>query len=212
VNTAQFGAFDSMTDAQISFGRVTDALPYFARHGAVSPPGANPAEFILETVGAGINARNNDKGATWASNWSASPELAALLTEIDDGVKRGSSGGDVTTGTRPKNSHNATVYEQTWLLTKRMLLGQWRNPPYMYSKIWVHVISAILVGFTFFKIGTSPQDLQNRYVLASCVLSDLDNVVTNTIAGLSASSSSSFFATPSSMSFSRGTSSRVSTG
>jgi hypothetical protein len=161
-----------LTDTQISFGKVADALPYFARHGAVSPPGANPAEFILETVGAGINARNNDKGATWASNWSASPELAELLTEIDHGVKDKSSksSGNVT-GTRPQSSHNASVFEQTWLLTKRMLLGQWRNPPYMYSKIWVHVISGILVGFTFFQIGTSPQDLQNRYVLLdSCTI------------------------------------------
>jgi len=57
---------------------------------------------------------------------------------------------------------NATVLEQTIVLTKRMLLNQWRSPAYMYSKIWVHVTSAILVGFTFFQIGTSPQDLQNR--------------------------------------------------
>ncbi|KAK4120366.1 hypothetical protein N657DRAFT_693082 [Parathielavia appendiculata] len=179
-----FSQFDNLLalsseGRQLYFGRVADALSYFARHGAVSPPGANPAEFILETVGAGINARNNDKGATWASNWSASPELAGLLTEIDHGIKRRPSSGSVA-GTPPKSSYNATVFEQTWLLTKRMLLGQWRNPPYMYSKIWVHVISGILVGFTFFQIGTSPQDLQNRSFSVFFILF-LCNAIVNVI-------------------------------
>ena len=58
---------------------------------------------------------------------------------------------------------NASTWLQTWLLTQRILRNQWRNVPYMYSKIWVHVVSAILVGLTFFRLGTGVQDLQNRY-------------------------------------------------
>ncbi|KAL5340239.1 ABC-2 type transporter-domain-containing protein [Aspergillus crustosus] len=57
---------------------------------------------------------------------------------------------------------NSSILLQTILLTTRMLKNQWRNTAYMYSKIWVHVISAILVGFTFFDLGTTPQELQNR--------------------------------------------------
>lgn len=148
-----------MANRFCSFGKVTEALPYFARHGAVSPEGANPGEFILETVGAGVNARTTEKGSNWAATWAESQEAVNLKQEIEESKKTPRT---VNDDVESASEYNASVVVQTWLLTKRMLLNQWRNPPYMYSKIWVHVISAILVGFTFFQIGTSPQDLQNR--------------------------------------------------
>ncbi|POR36723.1 Uncharacterized protein TPAR_03074 [Tolypocladium paradoxum] len=163
---------------QLYFGKVTEALSYFARHGAISPEGANPGEFILETVGAGVNARSNDKGSNWAANWAASPEAAELKRQIGES-KTGDEGN--TRGEDEDASEcNASVFAQTSLLTKRMLLNQWRNPPYMYSKMWVHVISAILVGFTFYQIGTSPQDLQNRMFSVFFILF-LCNAIVNVI-------------------------------
>lgn len=60
---------------------------------------------------------------------------------------------------------STSILTQSVLLTNRMLLNQWRKPAYIYSKIWVHVIQAILIGFTFFQLKTSPTDLQSRYVL-----------------------------------------------
>ena len=60
---------------------------------------------------------------------------------------------------------STSLITQSVLLTHRMLLNQWRKPAYIYSKIWVHVIQAILIGFTFFQLKTSPTDLQSRYVL-----------------------------------------------
>ncbi|QGI71281.1 hypothetical protein CEK26_003618 [Fusarium fujikuroi] len=164
---------------QLYFGKVTGALSYFARNGAICPEGANPGEFILETVGAGVNARTSDKGSNWASTWAASPEAAALGREIaisSDTSKALSPGVDEGNN----SEYNASVALQTVLLTKRMLLNQWRSPPYIYSKIWVHVISAILVGFTFFQIGTSPQDLQNRMFSVFFILF-LCNAIVNVI-------------------------------
>ncbi|KAK2926203.1 AAA ATPase domain [Fusarium oxysporum f. sp. vasinfectum] len=161
------------------FGKVTEALSYFARNGATCPEGANPGEFILETVGAGVNARTSDKGSNWASTWAASPEAADLGREITiniDASKSLSPG----VGEEVTSEHNASVFLQTILLTRRMLLNQWRSPPYIYSKIWVHVISAILVGFTFFQIGTSPQDLQNRMFSVFFILF-LCNAIVNVI-------------------------------
>lgn len=98
-----------------------------------------------------------------------------MLIDIDQSNSRQSKNVETAKASR-SSSHNATIVQQTWLLTKRMLLGQWRNPPYMYSKIWVHVISGILVGFTFFQIGTSPQDLQNRSV--PCPITACDPLLT----------------------------------
>ncbi|WKT52709.1 AAA ATPase domain [Fusarium oxysporum f. sp. vasinfectum] len=179
-----FSQFDNLLalsseGSQLYFGKVTEALSYFARNGATCPEGANPGEFILETVGAGVNARTSDKGSNWASTWAASPEAADLGREItinSDASK--SLSPDV--GEEVTSEHNASVLLQTILLTKRMLLNQWRSPPYIYSKIWVHVISAILVGFTFFQIGTSPQDLQNRMFSVFFILF-LCNAIVNVI-------------------------------
>lgn len=135
-------------------------LPYFERHGAVPAPDTNPAEFVLETVGAGINARKDEKGTDWATKWSESPEAEAIAKEIAQIQKRGSSLEDLEDGNA--ENYNSTLFLQTWLLTVRILKNQWRNVPYMYSKIWVHIVSAVLVGLTFFQLGTGPQDLQNR--------------------------------------------------
>ncbi|KAL7811019.1 P-loop containing nucleoside triphosphate hydrolase protein [Trichoderma aethiopicum] len=160
-----FSQFDNLLalsseGRQLYFGKVTEALPYFARHGAVCPEGANPSAFILETVGAGVNARTNDKGSNWSANWAASPEAAALAQEIEESKKNPHSSTAHDEEKVPE--YNASTLTQTYLLTKRMLLNQWRNTPYIYSKIWVHILSAFFVGFTFYQLGTSPTDLQNR--------------------------------------------------
>ena len=114
----------------------------------------------MESVGAGVNARNDDKGADWASRWNESPEAANLAAEIRHIQEHGSSLGFFDEGSA--ENYNGSIFTQTWLLTIRIMRNQWRNPPYMYSKIWVHVVSAALVGLTFFQLGTGPQDLQNR--------------------------------------------------
>lgn len=122
----------------------------------------------METIGAGVNARLNDKGSNWASRWKESDEARALEKEIFDYNHSAST----TTATEDANTaatvpeFNASVMQQTWLLTERILKNQWRNPPYIYSKIWVHVLSGILAGVTFYRLGTSPTELQNRYAVS----------------------------------------------
>lgn len=135
-------------------------LPYFERHGAVPPPNTNPAEFVLETVGAGINAHKDKKGTDWATIWNKSPEAEGIAQEITHIQKQGSLTEDFEDNNLKE--YNGSLLLQTSLLTVRIMKNQWRNVPYMYSKIWVHIVSAILVGLTFFRLGTGPQDLQNR--------------------------------------------------
>ncbi|KAI4251098.1 MAG: hypothetical protein LQ352_005065 [Teloschistes flavicans] len=143
-----------------NFGSVKQVLPYFERHDATPPPNSNPAEFVLETVGAGINARNDEKGTDWAIKWDQSPEAKNVAEEIEHIQKQGHALEDFEDGSAKE--FNGSIFEQTWLLTLRILKNQWRNVPYMYSKIWVHIVCAILVGLTFFQLGSGPQDLQNR--------------------------------------------------
>lgn len=61
---------------------------YFARYGASCPTTVNPAEYMLEAIGAGITPRIGDRD--WKDIWLDSPECARTKTEIED-IKRESS-------------------------------------------------------------------------------------------------------------------------
>lgn len=159
-----FSQFDrllalSSEGRQLYFGHGDAVIPYFEKHGARCPPDANPAEFVLETVGAGINARVDEKASNWAATWESSAEAEAVNKEIQELQAGGHFQVDLED---ESHGYNSSTSLQTLLLTQRILRNQWRNVPYMYSKIWVHVVCGILVGFTFFNSGTSPSELQNR--------------------------------------------------
>lgn len=54
---------------------------YFEKNGATCPPDANPAEFMLEAVGAGTTKQmGGDKD--WADRWLDSEEHQANIEEI----------------------------------------------------------------------------------------------------------------------------------
>jgi ATP-binding cassette, subfamily G (WHITE), member 2, SNQ2 len=59
---------------------------YFARHGAPCPPNVNPAEYMLEAIGAGISPRIGDRD--WKDIWLDSQECARTKAELED-IKRG---------------------------------------------------------------------------------------------------------------------------
>ena len=53
---------------------------YFARHGAVCPPNVNPAEFMLEAIGAGVTPRIGNRD--WNDIWLDSSEYQLAKQEI----------------------------------------------------------------------------------------------------------------------------------
>lgn len=54
---------------------------YFAKHGAVCPSNVNPAEFMLDAIGAGLAPRIGDRD--WKDIWLDSEECAVLRQEIE---------------------------------------------------------------------------------------------------------------------------------
>ena len=60
---------------------------YFARNGAVCPSDANPAEYMLEAIGAGVTPRVGPRD--WHDIWLDSPEYQVLLREIQDMKTKG---------------------------------------------------------------------------------------------------------------------------
>ncbi|GAP86321.2 putative ATPase [Rosellinia necatrix] len=157
-----------------------DVAAYFARRGAHAPPGKNVAEFILETA-ARPHRREDGSRVDWDDEWRRSEQAARVLDEID-GLKRVRSAAATEAARRPGSSSSATkegegkgkggsqhhreyaasTWTQTLELTKRMFRQYWRDPSYLYGKFFVAVIIGIFNGFTFWKLGDSVQDMQNR--------------------------------------------------
>lgn len=134
-------------------------MTYIKQNGGVTTQDdANPAEVLLETIGSSIHDKSQNNAAEWAAKWRESPEAEAVRTAISD-MREDETQWD---NDMVEGAFNTSTRTQTIILTRRMLLNQWRKPAYIYSKIWVHTIQAILIGFTFFQLGTSPLDLQSR--------------------------------------------------
>ena len=58
---------------------------YLARHGAECPSNVNPAEYMLDAIGAGISPRVGDRD--WKDVWLDSPECKRVREEIS-AIKR----------------------------------------------------------------------------------------------------------------------------
>ncbi|GAW10792.1 hypothetical protein ANO14919_001270 [Xylariales sp. No.14919] len=141
-----------------------DVIQYFAQRGARPPPGKNVAEFILETA-ARPHKREDGTKVDWNEEWRNSEQAERVIEEID-GLKRVRSvATEASQGAKQKEAYKeyaASTWTQTVELTKRMFRQYWRDPSYLYGKFFVAVIIGIFNGFTFWKLGYSIQDMQNR--------------------------------------------------
>ncbi|KAI0404625.1 ABC-2 type transporter-domain-containing protein [Xylaria palmicola] len=141
-----------------------DVMEYFAERGAHAPPGKNVAEFILETA-ARPHKREDGTQVDWNEEWRHSEQAQRVIEEID-GLKRvRSAATEAGQGAKKKEDYReyaASTRTQTLELTKRMFRQYWRDPSYVYGKLFVAVVMGIFNGFTFWNLGYSVQDMQNR--------------------------------------------------
>jgi energy-coupling factor transporter ATP-binding protein EcfA2 len=128
---------------------------YLSRNGAACPPGANPAEHMIEVV-TGAAGKEKD----WNQIWLESAEHARLSSEIDMMVSHAAS--IPTTVNDDTNEFAASMWTQTKLVTQRMNISLYRNTEYVMNKVAMHVLLALLNGFTFWMIGDSLSDLQQN--------------------------------------------------
>ncbi|KAI1172775.1 ABC-2 type transporter-domain-containing protein [Nemania sp. FL0916] len=149
-----------------------DVVEYFAQRGAHAPAGKNVAEFILETA-ARPHRREDGTKVDWNEEWRNSEQARRVEEEIDE-LKRTRGGSTTTTdahnqGTNEEKKQKsvykeyaASTWTQTLELTKRMFRQYWRDPSYLYGKFFIAAIVGIFNGFTFWDLGLSIQDMQNR--------------------------------------------------
>ncbi|KAK7408608.1 ATP-binding cassette transporter snq2 [Neonectria punicea] len=97
-----------------------------------------------------------------------SEEAQAVLDKIN-GLKRTRSNATPQSSSKetPKE-FAASGWVQATELTKRMFRQHWRDPSYIYGKLFTAVIMGIFNGFTFYKLGNTVADMQNR--MFTCLL------------------------------------------
>ncbi|KAK0726846.1 ABC-2 type transporter-domain-containing protein [Lasiosphaeria miniovina] len=136
-------------------------IDYFAERGVHCPPGKNVAEFILETAAKG-GRRPDGTRINWNREWRNSAQNKELVDEIQRIKAERGKLQDSAETIAGQHEFAAPVTAQITHLTKRMFIHQWRDPSYMYSRLFVSVIVGIFNGFTFWKLGNSVADMQNR--------------------------------------------------
>lgn len=140
---------------------------YFADRDVHCPPHKNVAEFILETAAKG-GKRTDGKRLNWNEEWANSEEQKAVLAEIAHISAERSK----LPGPKADTQHEfaSPVWLQITTLTTRLLTQYWRSPSYLYGKLFVAVITGVFNGFTFWSLGTSIIDLQNRMFTAFLIV------------------------------------------
>ena len=136
-----------------------DVTDYFAARGFECPPHKNVAEFLLETA-AKSRRRADGTKVDWNEEWRNSENAQALKRELQRIKESRAKEPEPAAGTQ--HEFAAPVWTQTLETTKRIFRQQWRDPPYLYGKLFVSVIVGILNGFTFWQLGNTTVDMQNR--------------------------------------------------
>ncbi|KLJ11567.1 ATPase [Blastomyces silverae] len=140
-------------------------IDYFVRNGGPPcPPAANPAEWMLDVIGA---APGSHTDINWFEAWRSSPEYRGVQKHLTDLKDEGSQ--QTHTASGPKHEHKASYREfaapfwsQFCEVQIRVFQQIWRSPTYIYSKTALCILSALFVGFSLFHSPNTIQGLQNQ--------------------------------------------------
>ena len=112
-------------------------IDYFERNGAKKcPPRVNPAEYMLEAIGAG----NPDyKGKDWGDVWARSTEFNERSQEIQQMIeeRRNASKSSKTDDNR---EYAMPLGTQINTVVHRSFVSYWRSPDYMIGKFMLHIV------------------------------------------------------------------------
>lgn len=133
-------------------------IDYFESHGSPKcPPDANPAEWMLEVVGAAPGSHANQD---YHEVWRNSEEYKAVHAELDR-MERELPGKHSNDEEELSEFATGILY-QIQLVTIRLFQQYWRSPEYLWSKFFLTIVDELFIGFTFFKADRSLQGLQNQ--------------------------------------------------
>ena len=134
-------------------------IDYFERNDAKKcPHNANPAEYMLEVIGAG----NPDyQGKDWAEVWAQSEEHEDRSKEIKQTIQSRSNA-DPSKSLKDDREYAMPLSTQTMAVVKRRFVAYWRTPEYIIGKFMLHIVTGLFNTFTFYHVGYSTIDYQSR--------------------------------------------------
>ena len=111
-------------------------IDYFERNGAKKcPPRANPAEYMLDAIGAG----NPDyKGQDWGDVWASSSEHHQRTQEIQQMIHDGRSAAK-NSKLDDDREYAMPLSAQIYTVVYRSFVSYWRTPDYMIGKFMLHI-------------------------------------------------------------------------
>lgn len=164
----------------VYFGDIGDRsstlASYFERNGAHQlPDDANPAEWMLEVIGA---APGSHSDIDWPAVWRDSPERQAVHDHLAE-MRTTLSQKPVDATQADAGSYNefaAPFSVQLWQCLTRVYSQYWRTPVYIYSKTCLCMFTALYIGFSFFQADNTQQGLQNQMFSVFMLLTIFGNL------------------------------------
>lgn len=190
-NSALFENFDRLLLLQrggrcVYFGDIgPDASvlrAYLKRHGAEAKPTDNVAEYMLEAIGAGSAPRAGPRD--WADIWEESAEMANVKDTISqlkqERLKAPAGGGDAQASS-DEREYASPFSHQLKVVMHRSNVSLWRSPNYLFTRLFNHVVIALLTGLTYLQLDDSRSSLQYKIfvmfqitVLPALVISQIE--------------------------------------
>ncbi|EED19626.1 ABC multidrug transporter, putative [Talaromyces stipitatus ATCC 10500] len=138
-------------------------LDYFEANGARKCDAAeNPAEYMLEIIGAGASGKATQD---WPTVWKESQEAKNIQTELDEIHAHHAAttpNGTETLTTKSDQSEFAMPFiDQVWHVVIRVFQQYWRDPQYIFAKLVLGLASSLFIGFSFFLPNNSIQGFQD---------------------------------------------------
>ncbi|OWB61708.1 hypothetical protein B5S29_g2610 [[Candida] boidinii] len=117
----------------------------------------NPAEYVLEAIGAGATANSDED---WNQKWVNSEQCAKVTKEVDDLIAR--------TRELPATDNSefsGTYATPHWYQAKYVILRTatqfYRDVDYILSKFMLLVVAGLLTGFSFWNVKHTVVGMQN---------------------------------------------------
>ncbi|TVY46155.1 ZEB2-regulated ABC transporter [Lachnellula occidentalis] len=146
---------------------------YFERNGSRKfGVDENPAEVMLEVIGA---APGSETSIDWAAVWNGSKERAEVKATLAE-MKANLSQLEHIQDDTALDYYAATFKVQLWTVLQRVFAQYWRTPSYLYSKVALSTLTALFIGFSFWKATTSLQGLQDQLFAIFMLLTIFGNL------------------------------------
>lgn len=141
---------------------------YLAKNGAVAPPTANIAEFMLEAIGAGSGSQFGDRD--WADIWKDSSEFARVKETIAQ-LRQERESANQASGPKDEKEYASPSHHQLWVVTARMMRSYWRSPNYLFTRLANHIAFGVIVGLAYLNLDDSRSAMQRKvFVVFQCTV------------------------------------------